>query len=72
MLRQIAELLERGFQAVWEAADFDDVGLDEVGSKMREALKSSVDRAREIEQIADEAKAGAEGGEDGEPCPNRH
>ena len=56
MLRQVAELLAVGFQAVWDAADFDDVGLDELGSKMREAMKSSVDRAREIERIAEEAK----------------
>jgi hypothetical protein len=59
MLRQVAELQEVGFQAVWDAADFDDVGLDELGSKMREAIKSSVDRAREIERIAEEAKANA-------------
>jgi hypothetical protein len=57
MLRQVAELLEVGFQAVWDAAEFEDVGLDELGAKMREAIKSSVDRAREIEQIAEAAKA---------------
>jgi hypothetical protein len=62
MLRQVAELLETGFQAVWDAADFGDVGLDELGSKMREAIKSSVDRAREIEQIADEASGRADRG----------
>lgn len=61
MLRQIAELLEPGFQAVWEAAAPDEIKLDETGSKLREAIKSSVDRAREIERIADEAKARAEG-----------
>jgi hypothetical protein len=61
MLRQVAELLEVGFQAVWDAADFEDVGLDELGAKMREAIKSAADRAREIEQIADEAKAKADG-----------
>lgn len=59
MLREIAELLERGFQAVWDAADFDDVGLDEIGARLREAIKSAADRAREIERIADEAGTNA-------------
>jgi hypothetical protein len=55
MVRQIGEMLEPGFKAVWSAAKPDELEEDEVGEKLKEALDESLKHARELEEIALEA-----------------
>lgn len=57
MLREVAENLEPGFQAVSAAARPEDLEDDEMGTQLAQALAETLEHARDLEKLAANAVA---------------